>query len=74
MYMYGFFLMIALNVFLLETGSKIDVHKTFTRHSGCLWNVLCMLNLRPVPRGLYISFTFIILYSILQRALLSVPN
>ena len=36
-----------LNPFPLDTGRKLNVHKT----SGRPLNVLCTLNLPPVPRG-----------------------
>ena len=32
----------------LDTGRKLNVHKTFRRRPGCLLNVLCTFNLRPV--------------------------
>ena len=35
----------------VETGRKLDVHKTFRRRAGRLLNVLCMFNLRPVSTG-----------------------
>ena len=31
-----------------DTGRKLNVHKTFRRRPGCLLNVLCTFNLRPV--------------------------
>ena len=34
----------------LDTGLKLNVHKTFRRHHGCLLNALCMFNLYSVPR------------------------
>ena len=34
-----------------DTGRKLNVHKTFRRCPGCLLNVLCTLNLRPVSTG-----------------------
>ena len=33
------------------TGRKLNVRKTFRRHSGRLLNVLCTFNLRPVSAG-----------------------
>ena len=36
---------------LLLPGRKLNVHKTFRRRPGCLLNVLCAFNLRPVYRG-----------------------
>ena len=38
----------------LDTGRKLNVHKTFRRRPGRLLNVLCTFNLRSVCRG-YIS-------------------
>ena len=35
----------------LDTGRKLNVHKTFRRCPGRLLNVLCAFNLRPVPKG-----------------------
>ena len=35
----------------VDTGRKLDVHKTFRRRPGRLLNVLCMFNLRPVSTG-----------------------
>ena len=35
----------------VDTGRKLNVHKTFRRRPGRLLNVLCMFNLRPVPTG-----------------------
>ena len=35
----------------VDTGHKLNVHKTFRRHPGCLLNVLCTFNLRPVSTG-----------------------
>ena len=35
----------------LDTGRKLNVHKTFRRRPGCLVNVLCTFNLRLVSRG-----------------------
>ena len=32
----------------IDTGRKLNVHKTFRRRPGCLLNVLCTFNLRPV--------------------------
>ena len=36
----------------VDTGSKLNVHKTFRRRPVCLLNVLCAFNLRPVSIGL----------------------
>ena len=35
----------------LDTGRKLNVHKTFRRRPGRLLNVLCTFNLRPVSTG-----------------------
>ena len=36
----------------VDTGRKLNVHKTFRRRPGCLLNVLCTFNLRPVYTGI----------------------
>ena len=36
----------------VDTGHKLNVHKTFRRRPGRLLNVLCPFNLRPVSTGL----------------------
>ena len=38
----------------VDTGRKLNVHKTFRRRPGRLLNVLCTFNLRLVSTG-YIS-------------------
>ena len=38
--------------FLVDTGRKLNVHKTFKRRPGRLLNVLCTFNLHPVSTGL----------------------
>ena len=35
----------------VDTGRKLNVHKTFRRRSGGLLNVLCTFSLHPVPMG-----------------------
>ena len=35
----------------VDTGRKLNVHKTFRRRPGRLLNVLCTFNLRPVSIG-----------------------
>ena len=35
----------------VDTGRKLNVHKTFRRRLGSLLNVLCTFNLRPVSTG-----------------------
>ena len=36
----------------VDTGRKLNVHKTFRRCSGHFLNVLCTFNLRPVSTGI----------------------
>ena len=36
--------------YLLDTGRKLNVHKTFRRRPGRLLNVLCTFNLRPARK------------------------
>ena len=35
----------------MDTDPKLKVHKTFSRRSSRLLNVLCTFNIRPVSRG-----------------------
>ena len=35
----------------VDTGRKLNVHKTFKRRPGRLPNVLCTFSLRPVSTG-----------------------
>ena len=35
----------------IDTGRKLNVHKTFRRRPGRLLNVVCTFNLRPVSTG-----------------------
>ena len=35
----------------VDIGRKLNVHKTFRRRPGCLLNVVCTFNLRPVSTG-----------------------
>ena len=37
--------------YLVDTGRKLNVHKTFRRRPGRLQNVLSTFNLRPVSTG-----------------------
>ena len=37
--------------FPVDTGRKLNVHKTFRRRPGRLLNVLCTFNLRPISTG-----------------------
>ena len=39
--------------FPVDTGRKLNVHKTFRRRPGRLLNILCTFNLRPVSTGLF---------------------
>ena len=41
------------NVFPVDKGRKLNVHKRFRRRPGRLLNVLCTFNLRPVCTGLF---------------------
>ena len=41
----------------VDTGRKLNVHKTFRRRPGRLLNVLCTLNLRPVSTGELLNIT-----------------
>ena len=44
------------NTYPLDKGRKLNVRKTFRGRHGRLLNLLCTLNLRPVSRGILISF------------------
>ena len=44
----------------VDTGRKLNVHKTFRRCPGRLLNVLCTFNLRPVSMGKALSFRLVI--------------
>ena len=37
----------------VDTGSKLNVHKTFRKRPGRLLKILCTFNLRPVSTGCY---------------------
>ena len=41
----------------IDTGRKLNAHKTFRRRPGRLLNVLCTFNLRPVSTGYGSSFS-----------------
>ena len=41
----------------VDTGLKLNVHKTFRRRPGSLLNILCTFNLRPVSDGTSSSST-----------------
>ena len=43
--------------FPVDTGRKLNVHKTFRNRPGRLLNVLCTFNLRPVSTGFKIYDT-----------------
>ena len=43
------------NFIPVDTGRKLNVHKTFRRRPGHLLNALCTFNLRPVSTGTYIA-------------------
>ena len=40
----------------VDSGHKLNVHKTFRRRSGRLLNVLCTFSLRLVSTGVYKPF------------------
>ena len=42
---------INIHYYPVDTGRKLNVHKTFKRRPGRLLNVLCTFNLRPVSTG-----------------------
>ena len=61
--------MLPFNYFPVDTGRKLNVHKTFRRRPGRLLNVLCMFSLRPVSTGFlltlfqfYFSFYFTFIF------------
>ena len=43
----------------VDTGRKLNVHKTFRRRPRCLLNVLCTFNSRPVSTGCDIVINYI---------------
>ena len=46
--------------FAVDTGRKLNVHKTFRRCPGRLLNALYTFNLRPVSAGLFIYHLFLL--------------
>ena len=38
----------------VDTGRKLNIHKTFRRRPGRLLNDLCTFNLRPVSTGILV--------------------
>ena len=42
----------------VDTGRKLNVHKTFRRRPERLLNVLCTFNLRPVSMGECVAMVF----------------
>ena len=48
-----FFLLYRLWLLPVDTGRKLNVHKTFRRLPGRLLKALCTFNLRPVSTGLW---------------------
>ena len=59
LFLFPFCITIARNLSgLVDTGRKLNVHKTFKRRPGRLLNVLCTFNLRPVPTEL-LSYYFL---------------
>ena len=55
-------------VFPIDTGRKLNAHKTFRRRPGRLLNVLCTFSLRPVFAGLH-SFSAMTKLKFLSPAL-----
>ena len=49
---------------LVDTGRKLNVHKTFRRRPGRLLNVLCTFNLRLVSTGKLKCYFTALLYAI----------
>ena len=45
-------------IYPVDTGRKLNVHKTFKRRPGRLLNVLCTFNLRPVSTGMVLRRFF----------------
>ena len=45
---------ISKKIYPVDTGRKLNVHKTFGRRPGRLLNVLCTFNLRPLSTGWFI--------------------
>ena len=43
----------------VDTGRKLNVHKTFSTRPGRLLNVLCTFNLRPLSTGIYQCWIYI---------------
>ena len=43
--------MASFTIIPIDTGRKLNVHKTFRRRPGRLLNVLCTFNLRSVSTG-----------------------
>ena len=43
----------------VDTGRKLNVHKTFKKRPGRLLSVLCTFNLRPVSTGFMGDFSFL---------------
>ena len=65
---------ISKNTIPLDTGRKLNVHKTFRRRPGRLLNVLCTFNLRPVSRGIILSCTSIFLPLQIYKASMFMKN
>ena len=42
----------SLTIISLDTGRKLNVHKTFRRRPALLLNVICTFIVRPVSRGM----------------------
>ena len=49
----------------VDTGRKLNAHKTFRRRPGRRLNVLCTFNLRPVP----VRYTYMLSYYEYSKAI-----
>ena len=55
------------SAFPVDTGRKLNVHKTFRRRPGRLLSVLCTFNLRPVSTGLVGKYWYTVSLRIFSR-------
>ena len=51
----------------VDTGRKMNVHKTFRIRPGRLLNFLCTFNLRPVSTGYLMYPNWSMIYDIIQK-------
>ena len=58
----------------VDTGRKLNVHKTFRRRPGRLLNVLCMFNLRPVSTGESITLVSFCRFCEVSKAAIPLNN